>query len=93
MKIKFIAYVNLLDALIQEGILKRDPNDRNRVIIYREHVKEEGLPEEGWFSMNVFEVAQELYDNRKCRDSLYESLKANGLTPEFTADGDFRQLT
>ena len=49
--------VRLLSAAVQAGLIQRDPSDGNRILIYRAAGTKEP---EGWYSENLFSVAQEL---------------------------------
>lgn len=52
---KFIGFVELLDAMCKEGIIQRDPEDSNAILVYRTNVdKQEYGVSEGWFSQNSF---------------------------------------
>lgn len=91
---KFIGFVKLLDAMCKEGIIQRDPEDSNAILVYRTNVdKQEYGVSEGWFSQNIFEVAQETIKAYKEGDrSLFEALDKKGYSAVFTVDGEFAEL-
>ena len=91
---KFIGFVKLLDAMCKEGIIQRDPEDSNAILVYRANVdKREYGVSEGWFSQNIFEAAQETMKAYKEGDrSLFEALNEKGYVAVFTADGEFAEL-
>lgn len=90
---KFIAYVKMLDALAKEGMVARDPNNRNNLLVYRERVKmEDGSFVSGWFTENIFEVAQELFMSEEDRNSLFSVVRERGKTVVFSDSGDFVEL-
>ncbi|MBR0542537.1 MAG: hypothetical protein IJK26_10110 [Clostridia bacterium] len=91
---KFIAYVNLLQAMCDEGILSKDPNDANSILVYRTNMDESiyGVSE-GWFSQNIFDAAQEVFDDvKRGVPSLLEALEESGFEVAFTESGDFEGL-
>ncbi len=91
---KFIGLVNLLDAMCEEGLLQRNPDDRNSVLIYRSGVDADTYEaSEGWFSQNVFDVAQEIMDDCRNGDkSFFEALAEQGYDVAFTEAGKFSKL-
>lgn len=91
---KFIGFVKLLDAMCKEGIIQRDPEDSNAILVYRTNVdKQEYGVSEGWFSQNIFEAAQETMKAYKEGDrSLFEALDKKGYSAVFTVDGEFAEL-
>lgn len=88
-KPKFIAYVNLLDALAEAGLVLRDSKNRNNLLVYRENSE---TKETGWFSENIFELAQELFDSEENKNNLFSVLKEIGKKPVFSEAGDFVEL-
>lgn len=91
---KFIGFVKLLDAMCKEGIIQRDPEDSNAILVYRTNVdKQEYGVSEGWFSQNIFEAAQETIKAYKEGDrSLFEALDKKVYSVVFTVDGEFAEL-
>ena len=91
---KFIAYVNLLRAMCDEGILSKDPNDANSILVYRTNMDKDvyGISE-GWFSQNIFDAAQEIFDEAKQgTPSILDALEESGYEVTFTESGDFEGL-
>ena len=80
-KLTFYECIQLIDKLADCNIIQRDPNNANNVITYR---SADELNPEGWYSQNVYEVAQELYENRDNQVFLLETLKEKGIDFEFT---------
>lgn len=92
-KPKFIAYVKMLDALAEAELLSRDPNNHNNLLVYKEDVEmEDGSVESGWFSENIFELAQELYNSEESMKELLSVVKEKGWTAMFSESGDFAGL-
>lgn len=82
---KFISFVHLLDALVNENLLMRDPEDRNRIL-----VKTQDTPKDEWVSMNIFTLAEDLFHSQAQRDSLFSAVKEKiGKSPVFSIEGDF----
>lgn len=91
---QFIGLVNLLDAMCEEGLLQRNPDDRNSVLIYRSGVDANTYDaSEGWFSQNIFAAAQEIMNDYEQGDrSFFDALKAQGYDVAFTDAGEFSKL-
>jgi len=92
---RFIAYVNMLDTLAEEGFVSRNPENEDHILIYYTDLPvdatETGVSE-GWVTENIFDVAQDLYDNEESRKNLFEVLKEQGIEPVFDNFGDFSSL-
>lgn len=81
---KFISFV-LVDALVNEDLLMRDPEDRNRIL-----VKTYDSPKDEWASVNIFTMAEDLFHSQAQRDSLFSAIKEKtGKSPVFSSEGDF----
>lgn len=82
--IRFVSFVVLLDALVQEKLLVRDPNEPNNIL-----VRIQDDPDDVWYSENIFTLAQELFDSKEQRKELFGVIREKGLNPLFSMDGDF----
>lgn len=91
---KFIAFVHLLDALCSTGLMNRDPDNPNNVLIFRENALADGYdaPVSGFFSENIFSVAQELFDDPGQRSDFFATLSGRGYNVVFSKDGQFEHL-
>ncbi len=92
---KYIAFVDLLKAAKDEGLIPTNPLNPEEVLIYREGVDEQIYgATEGLFSMTVYGVAQELMAEWERGDrSFADSLAESGYAFSFTDNGDFGELT
>ena len=95
---KFIALVKMFEAAIEEGILQKDPENDNNMLIYRTGIDAEiyGISE-GWCSQPILDVASEmksdlLNNNTESFENLKSALEEVGISPQFTEDGDFEGL-
>ena len=81
MDVTFIACLNLLTDACNKKVVKRDPRDFNRVMLYRNGEYE------GWWSVNIYEVAQQLMESLRNGDlSFIEACKNKGYEVVFTED-------
>lgn len=71
-EIKFIKIVEELNHAIEKGILQRDPNQSNNILVYRARC--ESTPE-GWYSENILNIASELYHDENNYASFKEAIK------------------
>lgn len=55
---KYISIVHSLKEALDEGLLRYDPCNKNRMLVYRNASE---TCSEGWYSENILEVAHELY--------------------------------
>lgn len=91
-KQKFIAYVETIKACIEKGVFQTDPKYPKNVLIYKTDLSpEEYGAKEGWVSEAVTDVAQELTDSEKARETFMNSLKLVGVLPQYE-NGDFIRL-
>ena len=72
----FIECLQLIDVLIKNNFLVRDKNNKDNIIVYRE--KTEATPE-GWYSLNVHDVARELYNDVDSQVYLRNVLLENNI--------------
>ena len=73
--------IKLLEACIKNGILASDPDDANRLLVYRGAGK---TAPEGWYSEPVMSVAQELLLHTEGQELLVKELEKKGVTFECT---------
>lgn len=82
--INLLGYVQLLDALAEKEMIKRDPDNHNNLLIFKTDVEvEPGVLKDGYVSENIFEVATQLFHNPESYNELVEVLKDNGYQPIF----------
>ncbi|MDO4647179.1 MAG: hypothetical protein Q4B26_00915 [Eubacteriales bacterium] len=76
--LSFIDCVDLLNMAAKKGLIDRDPNDRNSILVYRENVDPAVYgAKEGWFSENILSgAAPELFQNRTAQEMLVRTLMA-----------------
>lgn len=74
--LSFYQCIQLVSQCIAYGVLKADPNDSNRVLVYRE--RGENCPE-GWYSETVFTAAGELMRDEEGRNILLKELEKRGV--------------
>lgn len=61
MEKRFIDIVEEIQEVIREGYLIQDPNDANRILLFRQPKNAKG----GWYSENILDVASELLHDEK----------------------------
>ena len=61
-EMKFIECVNLLKECVDIGIIMTDKERPDNIIIYCEGTE---TNPEGWYSENIFDVASELFRDKK----------------------------
>ncbi len=73
-KLDFYNCLRLLDTLVINGLIKKDPNDpdKSRILVYR--AASEDCPE-GWYSENVHAVARDLAEDAKGQQFLLGELE------------------
>lgn len=79
---KFIAYLDLMNALVERGVLQTDRKYPKNVITYRTglDVNEYGTTE-GWVSEPISDVAQRIFENQQTRINLHIYLAGIGIKP------------
>lgn len=70
----FYECLQLLSKMVECGMLMRDPNDKNRVLVYR---AASGFNSEGWYSENIFDTAQDLFNDIEGQKFLMQELISN----------------
>lgn len=61
-KLTFCQCINLLSKLVECGLLEKDPNNENNILVYCTGGKENP---EGWYSENILSAASELADDEE----------------------------
>lgn len=96
----FYAYVEMLGALVKEGVLKTSSDSKSTLLLYKTNLPTtltQGTPlegkTEGWVAENIFTVAQSLFNNKDERAEFYKALKEKGIIPAFNDNGTFKCLT
>lgn len=80
-KMTYFQCIKLLEACIKNGILASDPDDANRLLVYRGTGK---TAPDGWYSEPVMSVAQELLLHTEGQELLVKELEKKGVTFECT---------
>ncbi len=80
-RLKFYEILQLLTQMKEADLLHSDPENKNNILVYRA-VGKNGKPE-GWYSENIFSVAQELMDNYKSQQALWHVLEEHNFEPCF----------
>ena len=78
--LNFIETLQLLEKCIKNDIIKKDPNNKNNIFVYRE--KGTKFPE-GWYSENIHTAAQELMEDNDGQRFLREHLMKNNINLVF----------
>lgn len=77
----FRELVGILECLADSGTLQRDSADTSRLLIYRTDMDKKTYgTTEGWCSQNIFDVAQELFEDEKARASFFEEMRKAGAS-------------
>lgn len=76
----------LLDVFVDNDLIQRDPNNSDNVLVYRAG---NSLNEEGWYSENIFEVAQDLLNDIDGQYFLRKELADRGIEIEFEGVTEF----
>ena len=67
----YLSIVYKLKVAIEKGLLQLDPNDKNRILVYRNA----GLSSpEGWYSENILDVARELHNDPENYKNFQEAI-------------------
>lgn len=77
--LSFYQCLTLLDLCAKHKVIQTDPDPdrKSNLLIYRE----KGTVEpEGWYSENIFTVANELLEDREGQQLLIKSLSDKGIT-------------
>ena len=91
---KFIAFVHLLEAMCDKGLLFKNPDIKNHIFTYRGQLdaKQYGQTE-GWVSESITDTAHNIMVRfRNGNTTLFDFLKEKGFEPIFDECGDFIEL-
>ena len=75
--LNFIEMTWLLKWLLDHDILNYDPDDRNRMLMYRSAPPDGNLYKEGWYSEPILDIASELCNDEDNLFSLLNVLSDN----------------
>ena len=84
-----LQWVRLLGDMTEKGILKRDPEDKNSLLVYRTAGTQNP---EGWYSQNIFEAARELLNDEKSQYSMLNALGNAGWMPVYSPEGKYQEI-
>lgn len=73
--LNFCQCINLLSKLIKKGILQKDPNNENNILVYRTAGCDNP---EGWCSQNILDAATELSMDEEGQKFLLSKVKTQG---------------
>ncbi|WP_281692921.1 hypothetical protein [Agathobaculum desmolans] len=68
--------IRLLDTCVKVGLIKRDPDDQNAILVYRSAGT---IFPEGWYSENLMCSARELLTDAKGQRILLDALEGHGV--------------
>lgn len=85
----FYECLQLLSKMVECSMLMRDPNDKNRVLVYR---AASGFNSEGWYSENIFDTAQDLFNDIEGQKFLMQELISNRVAMEFESSVLMKKL-
>lgn len=78
----YMAY-SILSKCVDLGLINRDSNDRSNILVYRTADSESGF-KEGWYSQNIWDAAEELFQDAQGMDFLLEQI--HETDPEFVPE-------
>lgn len=78
--LNFIECLHLLRTLEKSKIIQVDPNNKDNLLIYRK--AGDSFPE-GWYSENIFNIAQDLVNNADDQRFLEDVLEKRGIALTF----------
>lgn len=70
--LNFCQCINLLSKLIKKGVLQKDPNNENNILVYRTAGCDNP---EGWYSQNILDAATELSMDEEGQKFLLSQVK------------------
>lgn len=77
---KFYECLQLIETLLDHGLLYPDPNDNNNIMVYRNEGN--GSPE-GWYRENIHNVARELLHDIDGQHFLRKELEDKGIEMQY----------
>lgn len=76
----YIECVQLLDKLVENGYIKKDPNNADNILVY--HNADAENPE-GWYAENLMSAAGDLMRDEEGQKILRETLAKDGIEMQF----------
>lgn len=76
MKRNFLGLLWIIEALIDKGVLHRNPENRNHILVWIEF---EDDSKSGWYSQNLHEAANELWNDTSQLEFVINSAKKEGI--------------
>lgn len=76
----FIECVQLLETLIENKIIQKDPNNKDNILVYRLAGTENP---EGWYSENILTSASEIFHDEESQQFLRKLLEEKGIVLKF----------
>ena len=71
-RVRYIDIVEQIEAAIDQGMIQRDPDDKDSILVYRS----EGIETpEGWYSQNILDVASEMYHDQENYSSFLSAVE------------------
>lgn len=75
----FLGTLYILEELFKKGILQKDPNNTNNMLIYRSAGT---INPEGWYSENIIETATELFNNKEDLNYIISVAQDNNINTD-----------
>ncbi len=82
-KLNFYECLQLLEKLIENDIISKDPNNENNVLVYRMAGEPKELNPEGWYTENIFDTAHDLVNDEEGQHFLMQELVNKNVVMEF----------
>lgn len=76
----FIECIQLLETLIENGIIQKDPNNKDNILVYRLAGTENP---EGWYSENILTSASEICHDEESQQFLRKVLEEKEISLKF----------
>ena len=76
----YIECVQLLEKLVENGYIQKDPNNADNILVYRQAGVENP---EGWYTENLMSSASDLMRDEKGQKFLRETLAKDGIEMQF----------
>ena len=71
-RVKYIDIVEQFEKAIDQGMIQRDPDDKDSILVYRSEGTE---TPEGWYSQNILDVASEMYHDQENYSSFLSAVE------------------
>ena len=78
-KLEFHECYQLLYQLAENEIIPYDPDDKSRLILYRQGSD----ISDGWYSQSLLDAAEELFHDYKSQQELWQAIEDKGFEPLF----------